>query len=68
MFSLNINYSKYVIIPMGCKEDDAIHLAKILICKLLKMLVMHLGIPLRANPRKVSTWKPMIEKIDKRIA
>ena len=37
-------------------------------CGLAKLPVTYLGIPLGANPRKILTWKPIIEKVEKRLA
>ena len=68
MFGLTINYSKSAIIPIGCEEAWATEMARILRCKVMRLPVSYLDIPLGANLRKVATWKPMIEKIEKRLA
>ena len=41
------------------------NMARVLRCNVLKLLVMYLGLPLEANPRKVSMWKSVNEKIEK---
>ncbi|MED6185036.1 hypothetical protein PIB30_053119 [Stylosanthes scabra] len=33
----------------------------------LKRLNRYLRIPLGANPKRVSTWKPVIQKVDERL-
>ena len=33
----------------------------------VNFLVKYLGIPLGAEPRKVATWRPIIDKIEKKL-
>ena len=40
----------------------------ILRCSVVHLPIRYLGIPLGANPKKVSTWKPVLEKIENRLA
>ena len=35
---------------------------------IVSLPIMYLGIPLDANARKETTWKPILEKIEKRLA
>ena len=42
-------------------------LAGTLRCKVLNLLITYLGLPFGANPKKVSTWKLVIEKVEKRL-
>ena len=37
-------------------------------CKVLSLPITYLGIPLGANPRRVETWNPIIEKIRKKLS
>ena len=34
----------------------------------VNLLVRYLGIPLEADSRRMTTWKPIIEKIEKRLS
>ena len=68
MFGLSINYSKSSVILIKCKGAWATELAKILRCRVVKLPVTYLDISLRANPRKMATWKPIIERTEKRLA
>ena len=43
-------------------------MADSLLCKLAKLPISYLCIPLGANPKRISTWKPVVEKIEKRLA
>ena len=65
---LKINYSKSAIIPVGCEENWALELCDMMHCKLQNFPIIYLGIPLGANPSKVSTWKPVLDKIERRLA
>ena len=43
------------------------------ICNLLqcveqKLFILYFGIPLGANAKKILTWKPVIEKVERRLA
>ncbi|XP_016206964.1 uncharacterized protein LOC107647403 [Arachis ipaensis] len=37
-------------------------------CKEANLLVRYLGIPLGANPRRVKTWKPIIDKVEEKLS
>ena len=68
MTGLRINYGKSVLIPMGCGEEWIEDILVTLKCGVAKLPISYLGIPLGANPKKSSTWKPIIEKVEKRLA
>ena len=68
MTGLRINYGKYVLIPLGCENQLIEELLATIKCGLAKLPVTYLGISLGANPRKILTWKPIIEKVEKRLA
>ena len=65
---LTINYSKSSVIPIGNKEVWAHVMGNKLKCKIQKLSIMYLGIPLGANPNKISTWKPVLDKVEKKLA
>ena len=67
MTGLRINYEKSVLIPLNCGKqwiDDTLDTIK---CGAAKLPTTYLGIPLGANPRKSSTWKPILDKVEKRL-
>ena len=68
IYDLSINYSKTALIPLRCDEEWVNEASAWLKCNVMKLPITYLGIPLGANPRKVSTWKPVVEKNEKRLA
>ena len=41
---------------------------KILGCMVVSLPIRYLGIPLGANPNRIETWQPVIDKITKRLS
>ena len=37
-------------------------------CSVLSLRVKYFGIPLGANPKRVETWQPIIDKIRKKLS
>ena len=68
MFGLRINYRKSTLIPFGCDEAWKDEVKDELHCLVLKLPIIYLGIPLGANLKKEETWKPILVKIEKRVA
>ena len=66
--SVSINYTKSTLYTVGCDEDWGNHMATSLKYNSQKLPFIYLGVPLGANPSCVSTWKPVVEKIEKRLA
>lgn len=64
---LKINFGKSSL--CGIKVPTAIvrNLAQILGCKVEALPVKYLGLPLGANPSRISTWNPVIDKLKKRL-
>ena len=52
MTCLNINYSKYALIPLGCEEGLVDEIGRELRCFVVALLITYLGIPFGENPRK----------------
>ena len=55
MSGLYINYNKTALIAVCCHQNWAMEMADSLQCKLAKLSISYLGIPLGANPRTIST-------------
>ncbi|XP_028122567.1 uncharacterized protein LOC114319708 [Camellia sinensis] len=68
MSSLKINSHKSVVCRVGADKEDIKDFVSVLHCHNQKLLITYLGIPLGANPRRKSTWKPMIKKVKKKLA
>ena len=68
MIGLNINYSKSAIISICYEENWAADMADALRCKIMSLPITYLGIALGANSKKVSTWKLVMERIEKRLS
>ena len=68
MAGLSINYDKPALIPLNCSEDKVRELKKSMECEVSALLITYLGIPLGANSRRVATWKPILNKIEKKLS
>lgn len=67
MSGLKVNYSKSMLCGVGIPDLEVKELAKIIGCPSGKLPMKYLGIPLGANPRRISTWQPVIEKVKKAL-
>lgn len=65
---LKINFSKSQLCGIGIHEDIVLSYAEILGCKVVSLPFKYLGLPLGANPRRIGNWKPVIEKVEKKLA
>lgn len=68
MSGLSINFEKSMIIPLNCEERWIARSRFYLGCSSGKLPLKYLGIPLEANPKRIGTWKPNIEKIEKKLS
>lgn len=59
---LKINFHKSMVCGIGVEEGLTKEFAKKLNCLSQKSPLTYLGLPLGANPRSNSTWKPVVEK------
>lgn len=53
---------------VGVQDVEMKIYAKILRCKVQKLTIKYLGVPLGVSPRRKFTWKEVIENISKRLA
>ena len=65
---LAINYDKFAIIPVNCSKEKISRLKARLGCLVVSLPTTYLGIPLGANRNRVATWKPIIDKIEKKLS
>ena len=68
MSGLSINYDKSSIIPLNCNADWMSRMCGILSCSNGRLPMKYLGIPLRANPKRIETWRPIINRIEKKLS
>lgn len=67
MSGLYINYGKSALIPFRCDEAWVQDIKVQLRCSVAWLLIRQLGIPLGANPKRMSTWHSFLNKIQKRL-
>lgn len=65
---LRINYHKTVVCGVGIQEEQTKVFAEALNCLSKKLPFNFLGLPLGANPRRRSTWSPVVDKIQKKLS
>lgn len=65
---LKINFSKSQLCGIGVSEEELQLFANILDCKIVELPIKYLGLPLGANPKRIATWKPIIEKMERKLA
>ncbi|KAL9672560.1 hypothetical protein QQ045_028811 [Rhodiola kirilowii] len=65
---LRINFTKSKCVGIGVKEDEVQGFAKELGCDTGCLPMEYLGIPVGANPGRVKTWEPIINKFKMRLA
>ena len=58
-----MNFFKSNIAGLNVEEGQLQMFANVLNCNVMKLPFAYLGIPVGANPRRVATWKPVIDKI-----
>ncbi|CAL5416024.1 unnamed protein product [Camellia sinensis] len=68
MSGLKINFHKSSACGFGVPEDLVDGFASGLNCSNQKLPFTYLGLPLGVNPRKKSTWEPVIAKFRMRLA
>jgi len=64
---LKVNVHKSEMVPIG-EVDDVHALAEILGCKVGKLPMSYLGMPLGASHNSPSIWNPILEKFERRLA
>jgi len=65
---LSVNYAKSGLIVLGKDESWAKNAAEDLQCKLVQLSITYLGVPLGANMRRLSSWQPILEKVQSRLS
>ena len=68
MAGLSNNYVISSIIPLNCSADWTSRMCDILGCSKGRFPMKYLRIPLGANPKRADTWKPIINRIEKKLS
>ncbi|EOY04512.1 Uncharacterized protein TCM_019755 [Theobroma cacao] len=66
--SININYGKSYVYPVGVENSVASNMVNIMCYNVGTLPFTYLGRPLKANPRNLATWEPIIAKFISRLA
>lgn len=68
LFGLKISFTKSQLCGIGVPEETTQFCASILECGIVSPPFKYLGLPLGANPRRNATWKPVIDRYEKKLA
>ena len=68
LLGLKIHYEKLAIIPPNCGEEWVVDVKKRMGCIFAKLPIKYLVIHLGENPQHLSTWKPVIDRIQKKLS
>lgn len=68
MSGLKINFSKSSLSGIKIPRQEVVTLAQIMGCKVENFPIKYLGLPLGANPNRISTWEPVIERMERRLS
>ncbi|KAA3472507.1 reverse transcriptase [Gossypium australe] len=66
--SLSINFKKLCLVGFGTDEEFLLRMAALCRCKIRDLPFNYLGIPLRADPRKIATWDSIAERFCKKLS
>ncbi|PNX72437.1 ribonuclease H [Trifolium pratense] len=68
MSSLKVNFQKSLLVEVNVSDPWLEEAASVLHCKIGKTPFNYLGLPIGGNPRRLSFWKPVIDKIKSRLS
>lgn len=68
MSGLKINFSKSMVCGVGVEDEVVEEMSEIMGCIKSELPMKYLGLPLGANPRRIKTWQPIVERVKKRLA
>ncbi|KAH1064475.1 hypothetical protein J1N35_029462 [Gossypium stocksii] len=59
---------KDVILGFGIDDEFMYRMATVCKCKINELSFNYLGIPLGANPRKISTWNRIVKRVERKLS
>ncbi|XP_045797737.1 uncharacterized protein LOC123891912 [Trifolium pratense] len=68
MSSLKVNFQKSLLAEVNVSDPWLEEAASVSHCKIGKTPFNYLGLPIGGNPRRLSFWKPVIDKIKSRLS
>ncbi|GAU22483.1 hypothetical protein TSUD_296020 [Trifolium subterraneum] len=68
MSGLKVNFHKSLLVGVNVVDSWLEEAAGVLYCKTGKTPFTYLGLPIGGNPRRLSFWKPVIDKIKSRLS
>lgn len=66
--SLKVGFSKSSLGAIGVDRIVVERWANILNCRTMNILFNYIGLPIGVNPRMKATWRPLIDKIKKKLS
>ncbi|KAK5802316.1 hypothetical protein PVK06_029904 [Gossypium arboreum] len=64
----SINFNKSCLVGFEVEEELLFRMATICKCKIGNLPFNYLGVPLGANPKRLSTWEPIIDRVRKKLS
>ena len=68
MFRLSINFDTSSIISLNCDGGWTNRICGVLGCNNGRLLMKYLRILVGSNPKRIGTWKPIIDRIKKKLS
>lgn len=65
---LKVSLSKSSLVGVSCSEGVVRSMASIMHCKLGKLPLTYLGLPIGARARSTTLWKPVIERAEGKLS
>ncbi|XP_071719522.1 uncharacterized protein [Rutidosis leptorrhynchoides] len=65
---LKVNYNKSCLFGVGIDKIEVEEMASVFGCKRGSFPMTYLGLPIGANMKKLSNWRPVIDKFEKRLS
>ncbi|XP_012441922.1 uncharacterized protein LOC105766924 [Gossypium raimondii] len=65
---LSIKFRKSCIVGFGIDEEFMYRMVVVSKCKIKELSFNYLGIPLGVDPRKISTWNGIVERVERKLS
>ncbi|XP_057432601.1 uncharacterized protein LOC130725381 [Lotus japonicus] len=66
--SLKVNFLKSCCVGLCVPDEEIRMFASILNCKVTTLPFLYLGIPIGGKPRRTALWKPILEKMRRKLS
>ena len=67
-FKRILDWVQSALIPFNCNEEWVLNVKENLGCAVASLPIKYLGILLGANPKRVETWKLVIQRIESKLS